>query len=102
MGMMSGEVALRDMPDAQYAVFDDMRGGIEYFPAWKEWLGGQQVVTVKKLYRDPMQLEWGRPSIWLSNTDPRNQLKNPDDVDWLKANCIFVELEEPIAHANTE
>lgn len=101
MGMMSGEVALRDMRDAQYAVFDDMRGGIEFFPAWKEWLGGQQIVTVKKLYRDPMQLTWGKPSIWLSNTDPRDQLRHAADRDWLDANCKFVELTEPIVHANT-
>lgn len=61
MGLMSGEVALRDMPDAEYAVFDDMRGGIKFFQAWKEWFGAQLVVTVKKLYRDPVQVKWGKP-----------------------------------------
>lgn len=102
MGVMSGEVALRDMQDAQYAVFDDMRGGIDFFPSWKEWLGGQRIVTVKKLYRDPVQIEWGRPSIWLSNTDPRSQLKTHDDVMWLEANADFVFVGESIVRANTE
>jgi len=102
MGVMSGEVALHDMQDARYAVFDDMRGGIDFFPSWKEWLGGQRVVTVKKLYRDPVQIEWGRPSIWLSNTDPRSQLKTPDDVMWLEANADFVFVGESIVRANTE
>lgn len=103
MGVMSGEVALRDMPDAEYAIFDDMRGGIEFFPSWKEWLGGQSIVSVKKLYRDPVQLKWGKPSIWLSNVDPRTQLKNVEDVNWLENNCDFVYLEESIiAHANIE
>lgn len=103
MGMMSGEVALRDMPGADYAIFDDMRGGIEFFPAWKEWLGAQQVVTVKKLYRDPIQCEWGRPSIWLSNMDPRGQLKSTDDILWLEANCMVVELDHSIiSHASRE
>lgn len=103
MGMMSGEVALRDMQDAEYAVLDDMRGGMEFFPSWKEWMGCQQVITVKKLYRDPVQVTWGKASIWLSNTDPRLQLKSRDDIDWLEANCIFVNMEESIiAHANTD
>lgn len=101
MGVMSGEVALRDMPNAEYAVFDDMRGGIDFFPSWKEWLGGQRVVSVKKLYRDPIQMDWGKPCIWLSNTDPRTQLKSTDDVNWLEGNCDFVYIGESIiSHAN--
>jgi len=101
MGMMSGEVALRDMPTADYAVFDDMRGGIKFFPAWKEWFGSQMVVTVKKLYRDPMQLPWGKPCIWLSNQDPREGMEQVD-IEWLEGNCTFVYVGDSIiAHANT-
>ncbi|ASH99148.1 replication-associated protein [Giant panda associated gemycircularvirus] len=116
MGVMSGEVALRDMHDADYAVFDDMRGGIEFFPSWKEWLGSQAVVTVKKLYRDPVQVKWGKPSIWLSNADPRSQLRSSvhhanegkmsaieNDIAWLEGNCQFVYIEDSIiSHANTD
>lgn len=116
MGMLSGSVLLRDAPDAQYAVFDDMRGGIGMFPSFKEWLGAQSVVTVKKLYRDPVQLKWGKPCIWLANSDPRDQLRQDitmhtppgrvalieADVAWLEANCLFVELLEPIFRANRE
>lgn len=117
MGVMSGEVALRDMPDAEYAVFDDMRGGIDFFPSWKEWLGSQATVSVKKLYRDPVQLKWGKPSIWLANQDPRDQLRAnitertphgkvraiENDIEWLEGNCQFVYVGESIiSHANTE
>lgn len=116
MGVMSGEVALRDMDNATYAVFDDMRGGIEYFPSWKEWLGSQAVVTVKKLYKDPVQVKWGKPCIWLSNGDPRSQLRSSvnhlnegkmaaveNDIQWLEGNCDFVYVGESIiSHANTE
>lgn len=116
MGIVSGKLLLRDAPGSRYAVFDDMRGGIGYFHAWKEWLGAQAVVTVKELYRDPVQLVWGRPSVWLANTDPRTELWGAlhehatvskreavqSDIDWLEANCIFVELREPIFRANTE
>lgn len=116
MGAVSGAVLLRDAIDAKYAVFDDMRGGIGFFHSWKEWLGAQQVVTVKALYKDPIQLDWGKPCIWLSNRDPREEMWSElsdrsapgkramiqSDVDWLEANCIFVELHEPIFRANTE
>jgi len=101
MGIMSGEVGLRDMPNAEYAVFDDVRGGIKFFPAWKEWFGAQQVVTVKKLYRDPVQMKWGKPCIWLSNEDPRVGMEQCD-IEWLEGNCEFVWLNESIiVHANT-
>lgn len=86
------------------------------FHSWKEWLGAQQVVTVKKLYRDPIQLNWGKPCIWLSNRDPREELMDKvgnhtsrgqvegidNDIEWLDANCIFVHLTEAIFHASTE
>lgn len=101
MGIMSGEVALRDMQDAHYAILDDMRGGISFFPSWKEWLGCQQVITIKKLYRDPVQIKWGRPTIWLSNTDPRQQLSSQEDIHWLEANCQFVAMYDSIiSHAS--
>ncbi|AGU67665.1 replication associated protein [Gerygone associated gemycircularvirus 3] len=116
IGQMSGEVILRDGPDADYAVFDDMRGGLEFFHGWKEWFGCQSVVTVKKLYRDPVQMPWGKPVIWLSNRDPRDELRDSitnhtsmgkqasieGDIKWLDGNCIFVELDHAIFRANTE
>ncbi|AMH87672.1 replication-associated protein [Pteropus associated gemycircularvirus 10] len=116
MGMVSGHVLTRDMPDAQYAVFDDMRGGISMFPSFKEWFGAQEVVTVKTLYRDPVQMKWGKPCIWLANADPRDQLKADitdrtpkgridliyNDIEWMEANCIFVGLQEAIFRASTE
>lgn len=102
MGVMSGEVALRDMPSADYAIFDDIRGGIKFFPSWKEWFGSQLVVSVKKLYRDPVQVNWGKPCIWLCNEDPR-QMLDPCDVHWLEGNCDFIDVHSSIiSHANTD
>jgi hypothetical protein len=86
---------------AEYAVFDDIRGGIKFFPSFKEWLGCQAWVTVKCLYREPKLVKWGKPSIWLSNTDPRDHMEN-SDIDWMNKNCIFVEINSPIFHANIE
>lgn len=88
-------------PDVDYAIFDDIRGGMKFFPSFKEWLGAQTWVTVKRLYREPALVQWGKPSIWLANSDPRNDMSH-DDVQWMEDNCIFVECNETIFRANTE
>lgn len=100
--MVSGsELKKASNDDVKYAIFDDIRGGIKFFPAFKEWLGAQQYVTVKELYREPKLVRWGKPSIWISNDDPR-LVMDPGDVSWLEANCVFVEVTEAIFHASTE
>lgn len=84
---------------ANYAVFDDIQGGIKYFPAFKNWLGCQAQFQVKGLYRDPQMLYWGKPCIWVSNTDPRQDMSH-EDAMWLEGNCEFVSVEEPIIQFN--
>ena len=37
--------------DADYAVFDDLAGGMEYFHSYKQWLGCQKEFTVTDKYR---------------------------------------------------
>uniref|UniRef100_A0A8E7G297 Replication-associated protein n=1 Tax=Ficedula parva Genomoviridae sp. TaxID=2814952 RepID=A0A8E7G297_9VIRU len=103
-GIGSGEPLIDEClkyGDVEYAVFDDIRGGIKFFPSYKEWLGCQAWVTVKCLYREPKLIPWGKPSIWLSNTDPRAEMLQ-SEVDWMEKNCIFVEVNDPIFRANTE
>lgn len=99
VGLVSGEECMK-AADVKYAIFDDIRGGIKFFPAYKEWLGGQYEVSVKQLYRDPKLVKWGKPSVWISNTDPRLEMDSAD-VMWMESNCIFVEVAEAIFHANT-
>lgn len=100
MGLVRGDECSR-VEEAQYAVFDDMRGGIKFFPAFKEWMGCQMHVTVKQLYREPKLLPWGKPTIWVANTDPRVDM-TPEDANWLTSNAVFIEVSSPIFHANTE
>jgi len=99
---------------ANYAVFDDLQGGIKFFHGWKNWLGSQMNFQVKVMYKDPQLIEWGKPSIWVSNRDPREEMREDKqftygDIDWLEANCIFIccdgySEEHPLFtfHANTE
>lgn len=99
-GLFSAREAL-DSPKAEYAVIDDIAGGIKFFPRFKDWLGCQAEFQLKELYREPRLFKWGKPAIWCSNEDPRTGLGEPD-VDWLEGNCIFVRVSTPIFHANTE
>ncbi|UDN67426.1 replication-associated protein [robinz virus RP_99] len=109
-GAFSGSAALSVDDDVKYAVFDDMRGGISFFHGWKDWLGAQQEFMVKQMYADPVLFKWGRPTIWCANKDPREEMElhmfkgifTREDIDWMNANCIFVEVPNPIFHANTQ
>lgn len=92
--MVSGAELVK-APDVDYAVFDDMRGGIKMFPSFKEWFGAQEYVTVKKLYRDPALVRWGKPCIWLGNSDPRLEME-AGDISWFEGNCDFIEVDEPL------
>lgn len=102
VGLVSGAECIKgESDDVEYAIFDDIRGGMKFFHGFKEWLGGQLWVSVKMLYRDPKLMKWGKPSIWISNEDPRTDM-TAQDIEWLEGNCTFIEVKETIFRANTE
>lgn len=86
---------LRDIEMADYAVFDDMQGGIKFFHGWKNWLGCQPQFNIRVFHKDPPTITWGRPSIWLANEDPRNDLTF-SETQWLEENCTFVFVDTPL------
>lgn len=90
----SGKVAFQGMEHAEYAIFDDWKGGLKMLPGYKDWLGAQWQVSVRQLHHDARLEEWGRPCIWLCNQDPRIISRVDDDVDWewMARACIFVEV----------
>lgn len=100
IGLVSGDEQIK-APDVDYAVYDDIRGGMKFFHSFKEWMGAQTYVTVKRLYKEPKLVRWGKPSIWLSNTDPRLDM-DPSDASWMEDNAVFIDISEPIFHASTE
>lgn len=93
-GLFSASVATSD-PDAEYAIFDDLQGGIKFFHSFKSWFGCQSEFAIKKLYHDPIMLLWGKPSIWLSNDDPRDDMSRAD-ASWLEGNCDFIEVNDSL------
>lgn len=101
-GLFSAAEAAR-ANDVNYAVFDDIQGGIKFAHWFKNWLGCQQEFQIKQLYKDPQLIKWGKPCIWLGNNDPRDDITEQHDIDWLNTNCEFVELVTPLftSHANT-
>ncbi|AXB22640.1 replication associated protein [Lepus americanus faeces associated genomovirus SHP11] len=89
---------------AQYAIFDDISGGFSFFPSYKQWMGGQYQFTVTDKYKHKVTLRWGRPTIWLCNTDPREDHYKPGampDFAWMEENCVFYECRDTIFHAST-
>lgn len=94
VGLVSGDECMK-AGGVDYAVFDDLRGGMKFFPAFKEWLGCQATVSVKRLYREPKHVTWGKPSIWLSNKDPREGM-DAEDVQWMEGNCHFILVSDSI------
>nr|QJB18720.1 MAG: replication-associated protein [Genomoviridae sp.] len=89
-----------DLEDVDYAIFDDMQGGLKFFHSYKFWLGAQKQFYATDKYKGKRLINWGRPSIYLSNQNPL--CDEGVDHDWLLANCIFVELTESIiSHASS-
>ncbi|AXL65863.1 replication-associated protein [Tubeweb spider associated circular virus 1] len=90
---------------AEYAIFDDMSGGFSFFPSYKQWMGGQFQFTVTDKFKHKRTVRWGKPTIWLCNTDPRLDWYKPGsspDFGWMEENADFVELTETIFRANRE
>lgn len=84
--------------DVKYAVFDDLQGGLEFFHSYKFWLGCQKQFYATDKYKGKKLIHWGKPSIYISNDDPRQD--KGVDVNWLETNCIFIYIDRPIVHAN--
>jgi len=108
IGLVSGTECAKGV-DAEYAVFDDIRGGFGFFHGYKEWLGAQPHVSIKELYREPRYMKWGKPTIWICNTDPRLEAYAANarpDFEWMEGNAVFIEVKdsliESISHASTE
>lgn len=90
---------------AEYAIFDDIAGGFSFFPGYKNWMGGQFQFTVTDKFKHKRTVRWGKPTIWLCNTDPRLDYYKPGttpDWEWMEANCEFVEITSAIFRASTE
>ncbi|QIJ55591.1 replication-associated protein [Marmot associated genomovirus 1] len=108
--ILSAKVAIQGVENVEYAVFDDV--SFSHTPGWKSWFGAQAEIGLRQLHRDAVYVKWGKPIIWCSNRDPRQEIRLhieankglffQDDLDWIEANCIFVYVGEPIFISSRE
>lgn len=80
--------------EVDYAVFDDLVGGFEFFKTYKAWLGAQEEFTVTDKYRRKKKFMWGKPVVMCMNEDPRGSAHI--DLDWFDANCFSVYIGDPL------
>lgn len=77
--------------DADYAIFDDISGGLRSFD-YKAWMGGQLHFSITDKYMKKRSITWGRPCIYLSNENPLLDARGVD-LDWLLANAVVVNID---------
>lgn len=82
------------LEDVDYAIFDDMQGGLKFFHAYKFWLGCQEQFWATDKYKGKKLIHWGRPSIYIANSNPL--CDEGVDIEWLMGNCLFVEVESSL------
>lgn len=74
---------------AEFAIFDDIPWDRFHYMA-KQWLGAQKEFETTDKYRRKMTIVWGKPSIYISNDDPRKHKDMTDDMKaWLQENVIY-------------
>ncbi|KAK4214723.1 hypothetical protein QBC37DRAFT_420615 [Rhypophila decipiens] len=86
----------------QYAVFDRIKGGFyKGIPNWRFWFGCKDEIAVSDPWKPKRVIEWGKVCILVCEDDPRVGMKQVD-VDYLSVNCVFVEVEDYVAHGVDE
>lgn len=82
--------------DVQYGVMDDMTLK-DLRKTWKGFLGGQHDVVITDKYRGKRVYAGGKPLIWCTNDDPREEEHlRPADIRWMEGNCVFYNLTFPL------
>lgn len=76
---------------ATYGVFDDIP--VELFKyQYKQWMGCQLQFNCTDKYKKKTKIIFGKPCIFLYNKDEYIKLQYAYDMDWIKLNCVIVEL----------
>jgi hypothetical protein len=75
--------------ESDYIIFDDCDP--EHLRnQYKSWIGAQNEFNATDKYRAKRTVKWGKPCIWLSNTDPRDCEKW--DRNWVDGNAVVINL----------
>jgi len=88
--------------DCEYAIFDDIKGGLRSWDNYKGWLGAQDTFEETDKYKGKKSIKWGRPTIYLANRDPLKQRGINIEKDWIRANCFIVHIDKPMCQHTKE
>jgi len=77
-----------------HVIFDDFQYDI-LKPFLKMLFGGQQRITVTDKYVKKYTLNWGHPSILLTN-NPISTAMSHDEQDWWRVNVVTILLNRPL------
>jgi len=89
-----------DASRLDYAIFDDVKGGLEYWHQYKDWLGHQRHFGTTDKYTGKCQVTWGKPAIYITNDHQYHLDRANDKRDWdyLEDNCVIVKIDRgPLA-----
>jgi len=84
----------RHSDDVDYAVFDDLGGGLRGLD-YKAWLGGQHHFNITDKYMKKKSITWGKPGIYIANQNPFD-VERGVDLDWLAENAVCVHIDRPM------
>ncbi|MCJ1348934.1 hypothetical protein MMC31_007167, partial [Peltigera leucophlebia] len=57
--------------EVKFAIFDELVNGFSTIPNFKPWFKGEQEFVVEDKYMRKQRIIWGKPSIFIGNSDPR-------------------------------
>jgi hypothetical protein len=80
-----------------YAIFDDMKGGMGSID-YKSWIGGQGQFDSTDKYSKKRRIYWSKPCIFISNDNPFEDDSRGRRIDkeWLAANTLCVNIATPL------
>lgn len=89
--------ALAYEADTPFNVMDDFDVEFEKikdFTLFKPWVGAQDCLTMTDKWVKKLDIENGKPLIWLNNNSLMEQCPNPATRKYIRANMVVVELKQ--------
>lgn len=83
--------ATQDWQSAMFLIVDDVEW--EFFKCRKQLLGGQSSFGVTEKYKGLMEINFGKPVVYLCNTDPRDQM-TANDVAYYNGNVVYYVMDD--------
>lgn len=86
--------------ECEYVILDDIQDDFRGF-SYKDWLGGQFqfASTDKYMHKKNIMLK-NRPAIMCCNQNPLERAPPSIDRDWIRGNCVIINVDRPVCRFN--